>query len=67
MAFDEKHALEILYGMARNQPYRRPASYSPAWAEFKAMFEQSLRPKFVPDALLQHTRSWQPASAPQKI
>jgi hypothetical protein len=65
MAFDEKHALEILYGMARNQPYCRPASYSPPWAKFKAMFEQTTQPNFVPDALLKHTRRWQPAS--QKI
>lgn len=65
MAFDEKHALEILYGLTRNQPYRRPASYSPPWVEFKAMFEQITQPKFVPDTLLKHTRRWQPAS--QKI
>ena len=67
MAFDEKHALEILYGMARNQPYRRPASYSPPWAEFKAMFEQPPELKFVPNTLLQYKRSWQPAPPPKKI
>jgi hypothetical protein len=67
MAFDEKHALEILYGLTRNQLYRRPTSYSPPWVEFKAMFEKTTQLKFVSDTLLKQTRSWQPAPAPQKI
>jgi hypothetical protein len=67
MADDNYHALELLYSLAQKQPYRQPATHSPPGAEFKPMFEQIARPKFVLNTLLQDPRRWQPAPAPQKI